>query len=115
MTNSAKMSEMNLKACIDACSKCHEVCSETALYCLEKGGKHATHSHITLLLNCAAMCSLTLKFVASGSHFHAKVSQLCAEICEACAVECEALGDETMKKCAEVCRQCARSCKEMAA
>ena len=114
MTNDAKMSDMDLKACIDACSTCHEVCTETANYCLEKGGKHATAAHIMLLLNCAEIAAACVSFMAGKSPFHVQLCGLCAEICEKCAKECESFDDEIMKKCAAVCRKCVEFCKSHA-
>jgi len=77
-----------MQACIEACSRCHQVCLQTAMnHCLNTGGKHVEAEHFRLMMNCA-------------------------EICEACAASCERIG--AMDECVKACRDCAESCREMA-
>lgn len=107
----------DMRNCIQNCTDCHNICTETAQHCLDMGGKHAEESHIRLLLDCAGICATSANFMLRGSDFHGKTCGVCAEICEKCADECERLadGDELMLRCAETCRRCAASCREMAA
>lgn len=111
MTNAGKSSEMDMKACIDACSACHSECFETVQYCLDKGGKHSAAAHIALMLNCAEISALAVSFMAGKSVFQAELCGLCAEICEKCAEECDSFDDERMKECAAICRKCVGLCK----
>lgn len=102
--------------CIQNCADCHRICLETAMQCLQMGGKHAEVAHIRLLLDCANICATSADFMIRGSELHARTCGVCAEICARCAEDCESLGadDDLMKRCAEICRRCAESCNQMA-
>ena len=113
-TGKYNMNNINMQACIDACSHCHQTCLHTAMiHCLVIGGKHVEANHFRLMINCAEICQASANFMLSGSDFHKKVCALCAEICEACAKSCEEIGG--MEDCVKVCRECAESCRKMAA
>ena len=111
MNHNAQMRE-----CIENCTQCHSVCTETAQHCLQMGGKHAEAAHIRLLLDCAEICQTSTDFMLRGSAKHTITCGACAEICLACAEECERIGpeDRMMKHCADICRTCAESCRQMA-
>ena len=103
----------DMQAYIEACSRCHQVCLQTAMnFCLSQGGKHVEASHFRLMMNCAMICETSANFMLSGSDYHQRICGVCAEICEACAADCEGLGD--MDECVETCRSCAASCRQMA-
>ena len=103
--------------CIERCSTCHDVCLETAIHCLGRGGEHAAVEHIRALLDCAQACQTSQDFMLRGSQLHARVCELCAAACERCAESCDSIadGDEQMQRCADECRRCAESCRRMAA
>jgi hypothetical protein len=104
-----------MEECIEACMTCHDVCSDTLMYCLEKGGAHAEQSHVRLMLDCIQICHTSVDFMRRGSELHAQTCAACAAVCERCAQDCERFGDdEVMKACAEACRRCAESCRKMA-
>lgn len=104
-----------MQACIDACTRCHQVCLDTIQYCLSMGGDHADPAHIALLQDCAQICATSADFMLRGSDFHPSTCSVCADVCEACADDCDTFeGDETMARCAEICRACAESCLSMA-
>ena len=103
-----------MRSCIDECQSCHEVCVETLAHCLAMGGEHAEAEHITMLMDCAQICTSSADFMLRGSSLHAGVCGVCADICEECAESCEALEGAEMKRCADQCRRCAESCREMA-
>src|SRR5947208_376209 len=105
-----------MERCIQRCTECHNICLQTIAYCLRMGGKHASPEHIGLMMDCAAICETSAKFMLHGSHFHNRTCAVCAEVCEACAAECEQMagGDRAMQMCAEICRACAQTCHEMA-
>jgi hypothetical protein len=106
--------DATMQKCIDACSSCHEVCTTTAAYCLQRGGKHADPQHITTLLDCAEICATSADFMLRDSHLHTHTCAACAEICRACADSCSRMGsDEVMLRCADECRRCAESCERM--
>lgn len=103
-----------MRACIERCQHCHDVCIETVTYCLEQGGNHAHVDHIALLLDCARACEVSIDSMLRGSPVHGVLCGACAEIAERCAESCEALGDDQqMQACARECRRCAASCREM--
>jgi hypothetical protein len=104
-----------MKHCIEKCRDCHDVCVQTVVHCLEKGGRHAEAPRVRLLLDCAQICNTSEDFLLRGSDLHELTCGVASEICARCAEECERLGDDpTMRHCAETCRRCAASCAQMA-
>lgn len=105
-----------VERCIQHCMECVNICEQTITHCLMLGGKHSSAEHITLMMDCAEVCSTAAKFMLHGSHFHQRMCEVCAEVCAACAKDCESMagGDRTMLLCAEVCNACAGSCRQLA-
>jgi hypothetical protein len=104
-----------MRKCIEACTECHEICTETVQHCLTLGGAHAAPEHITTLLDCAQICQTSADFLTRGSEYHSSVCGVCAEVCRACETECRSMGnDQQMQKCADACAKCAESCEKMA-
>jgi hypothetical protein len=107
------MSPDQMKACIDACSTCHQTCMQTAMnHCLEAGGKHVEPAHFRLMMNCAQLCQVSVNFQLSSSTFSAELCGVCAQLCDACADSCDSIGG--MDACVAACRACAESCRIMA-
>jgi hypothetical protein len=106
----------DMRDCIENCSDCHDVCVETLVHCLGRGGDHAAPEHIVALLDCAQACDASRDFMLRGSELHPAMCGACADACERCAESCEAIGagDDVMQNCAEICRRCAESCRSMA-
>jgi hypothetical protein len=117
MTSQMAMQTDDLVHCIDECTNCHAVCTETLRHCLKLGGELAEAEHVMLLLDCAEICRTSAEFMLRGSPRHVLTCQACAEICRACAEACARHGrsDELLQLCAEECRRCAESCAHMAA
>ncbi len=104
--------ESAMQACIETCSRCHQVCLQAAMnHCLETGGKHVEAKHFRLMMNCAEICQTSANFQLSSSRFQHSLHEVCAEICEACASDCKKIGD--MDECVEACQKCADSCRQM--
>jgi hypothetical protein len=104
-----------MQECIDNCTRCHAICVETMIHCLEKGGRHAEASHIRLLADCGQICATSADFMLRGSELHPRTCGVCAEVCARCAEDCERMADDDMmRRCAEECRRCAESCQRMA-
>src|SRR5258706_16463016 len=83
----------NVKACIDACQKCHAECLETVTHkCLETGGKYLDPEHVRLMLSCVEVCQTAANLMLSRSSAQAGLCALCADICEKCARSCEQIG-----------------------
>jgi hypothetical protein len=104
-----------IEGCIDLGTDCYKICLETIQYCVEKGGKHADASHLTLLQNCKTVCQSMTELMITGSEFSQELCGICADVCIRCAESCEAISasDSQMKKCAEICRKCSESCLSM--
>jgi hypothetical protein len=101
--------------CIERCTDCHNVCTETITYCLKQGGAYAALDLVRLLQDCAQHCATSTDFMLRGSSFSAPVCGLCARICDACADACDQFGaDRQMTLCADTCRRCAACCRRMA-
>jgi hypothetical protein len=104
----------DVRACLEACQSCHEVCLETLTHCLARGGEHAEASHIRALLDCAQICATSADFMLRGSPRHGSVCDVCADACTECAASCGKLDGAEMQRCAEECRECAAQCRVMA-
>jgi len=100
-----------LRKCIEACQKCHNVCLLFITHhCLEMGGKHVEPMHVRLMMDCANSCQTAVEFMLRESPFHDEVCRLCALVCDACAQSCEQKGD--MDDCVKACRHCADLCRQ---
>ena len=113
--NAHSMLDEKMRACIEECHNCHDICTETVTHSLQMGGDHSEPNHIRLLLDCAEICQTSANFMLRMSDFHGQVCGVCAEVCERRAEDCERFSDDQMmQQCAEACHSCARSCREMA-
>jgi hypothetical protein len=110
------MSPQHMQQCIQECTSCHQTCLAAIQQCLQKGGRHAGHTHIRLLADCAQICTVSADFMLRGSDMHPRTCGVCALVCARCAEDCQRLSadDEQMRRCADVCRKCAESCRRMA-
>lgn len=105
---------MTLSDCVQDCLESHKMCLETARYCMDKGGKHVSTKHLSLLLDCAEICQTTANSLLRRSSQHAVICEACARVCEACASDCDSFAaDAQMRQCALTCRTCAQSCRDM--
>lgn len=103
-----------MRACIEICSECANVCRQTMLTMFEERPE-SLKDDVVLLLDCAEACRASADAMLRGSPRHAQFCELCVALCEACATVCEGFDDPRIHGCAEVCRRCAASCREMAA
>ncbi len=104
-----------MRECIEECTACHVICTETVQHCLSLGSEHASPEHIKTLLDCAQICQTSADFLTRGSEYHSSTCAVCAEVCRTCESECRKMGsDQQMKKCADACASCAQSCERMA-
>ena len=100
---------------INVSRDCERICTETVVYCLQMGGKHAAADHIQLLIDCADICHLTGQFLLRSGTHHNRIANACAEVCDTCAESCEQFSDQPMVECAKACRTCAEACRKAAA
>lgn len=100
--------------CIATCSECAVECAKCSNDCLNEDDIKILARCIKLTQDCAAICLLAMRTMASGSEFTKQVCKLCEDICNACAVECDKHSHLShCKKCAKACRQCAEECGKM--
>src|SRR5688500_3106018 len=88
-----------MKACIEQCLKCYQVCVETKLHGLTMGGEQAQARQISILEICGDICRTSANAMLLGSDLHRITCKACAEICELTAFECDLMENETMKNC----------------
>lgn len=99
------------RTAIDSMMKCHQMCEEQMMACLQRGGEHAQQAHMMLMMDCADMCRMTADMMMRGSEMAAKMCEMCADLCMRNAENCERMGDA---ECAAMCRECAEACRKMA-
>ncbi len=104
----------NMQACIDACTKCAQACYECFDACLNEPDLNARKNCVSMLVECAMMCQMSVATMSMGGHFSHEHCQICAKVCDKCAEECDMFKDEHCKKCADICRMCAEECRKMA-
>lgn len=116
LKNAFKNMTDEMQISIQNCSVCHQVCVQTMVHCIEKGGAHVAPEHLKQLIDCAEICSVSANFMTRNAELYPSVCRICADICESCATSCEQLGgnDDVLESCAEICRRCAESCQKMA-
>jgi len=113
-TSSGSDLPQEMQTCIELCNDCHKACLETAMYCLQQGGKHAEANHVRLMFDCAEICQTSSNFMQRGSDLHVYTCGACAAVCRRCADDCQRMADDLrMAACAEMCRRCAASCEHM--
>ena len=101
--------------CVEDCQECHAICTETIMYCLQMGGRHADATHIRTMLDCAEACATSAHFMLRQSALHRRTCAVCAEACTECAVSCERFtDDQVMQQCTEACRNTAASNEKLA-
>lgn len=110
------MPHQQYQECIDACNRCAVACAHCATSCLNEDNVKMLARCIQLDQDCADICFLASKMMASGSEFAERICEICAEICEACGEECTKHADkhDHCRACADACFECAKKCREMA-
>lgn len=110
------MTHQHYQSCIDACLACAIECDHCASACLNEQNVQDMVACIKLDMDCALICSLAAKLMASGSEYSQDICVLCAKICRDCEKECEKHQHmEHCKRCSEACRRCAEECEKMIA
>src|SRR5438067_2253729 len=56
----------SMRDCIQRCTACHNVCTETITYCLQQGGKYVAVGLVRLLQDCAELCATSADLHAAG-------------------------------------------------
>jgi hypothetical protein len=110
-----------LAATIDALSDCAQACTACADDCLSEEMVAELTKCIRLNLDCADVCTATLRVASRQTDYDANVTrsvlQTCATVCRSCGDECErhAQMHEHCRVCAEACRRCEQACNDLLA
>lgn len=105
-----------LRAAIDAASRCASTCGTCADACLH--GDHVDHMVrcIDLCTQCAAICRTTAEILSrpgpNGDSWRAVV-EACITVCRECADECSGHDHDHCQQCAQACRDCADACQTL--
>jgi hypothetical protein len=110
-----------LVRCIDECSACETSCTACADASLAEGDVADMRKCIRLCLDCADVCTATLRVVSRQTDYDANVTrpqlQACVAACRSCGDECERHAEmhEHCRICAEACRRCKQACDQLLA
>jgi hypothetical protein len=110
-----------LAAAIDALSDCAQACTACADDCLSEEMVAELTKCIRLNLDCADVCTATLRVVSRQTDYDANVTgpvlEACVAICRSCGDECERHAEmhEHCRVCAEACRRCEQACRNLLA
>jgi uncharacterized membrane protein len=110
-----------LAATIDALSDCAQACTACADDDLSEPDVAELVKCIRLCLDCADVCTATLRVASRQTEYDANVTtsllEACATTCRSCADQCErhAHRHEHCRVCAEACRRCQQACRELLA
>jgi len=110
-----------LAATIDALSDCAQACTACADDCLSEEMVADLRKCIRLDLDCADVCTATLRVVSRQTEYDANVTrplvEACVAACRSCGDECErhAQMHEHCRVCAEACRRCQQACNDLLA
>jgi hypothetical protein len=110
-----------LAATIDALNDCAQACTADAD--ADLGDEHIAEmiTCIRLCLDCADVCTATVRVTSRVTAYDAGVTrpllEACATICARCGDECErhAGTHAHCKVCEESCRRCERACRDLLA
>jgi len=95
---------------IDALSDCAQACTACADDCLSEQIVQELAKCIRLDLDCADVCTATLRVVSRQTEYDANLTR---PLLKACAAACRSCGDECMRHAEmhEHCRVCAEACR----
>lgn len=102
------------QSCIDACNRCAQACYECFHECLNEPDLNARKNCVSMLVECAMMCQMSVSTMSMNGQFSKEHCALCAKICDSCAKECNMFKDDHCKTCAQACQDCADECRRMA-
>lgn len=91
---------------------CEAICEYTRHEILKMEG--CRKEQLKLLSDCANMCTLMAKYIASKSIFAKCLASLCAQICQVCGEHCIKHPDKISQACGQTCLHCAQECREFA-
>jgi hypothetical protein len=107
--------------CITASYACTEACNACADACLGEDSVADLVRCVRLDLDCADVCTATLRVVSRQTEYDANVTrpqlEACVAVCRSCGDECERHAEmhEHCRVCAEACRRCEQACSQLLA
>ena len=108
-----------LAATIDALSDCAQACTADADANLAEQNLAHMVRCIRLCLDCADVCTATLRVISRQTRYDASVArpqlEACVASCKSCGDECErhAPQHEHCRVCEQACRRCEQACREL--
>lgn len=108
-----------LAGTIDALNDCAQACTADADDDLSEHNLTEMVKCIRLCLDCADVCTATVRVTSRQTDYDANVWKLlleaCVATCKSCGDECErhARTHEHCRVCAEACRRCEQACREL--
>ena len=108
-----------LAATIDAVSDCAQACTADADANLAEQDLAEMVRCIRLCLDCADVCTATLRVISRQTNWDASVArpqlEACVASCKSCGDECErhAPHQEHCRVCGQACRRCEQACREL--
>lgn len=94
-----------------ALADCIEACGICASSCLNEKGVEKMRECIATDLDCADICSATLKVVSRRSSQAESLIKVCIEICDRCESVCSSHDMEHCQQCAKACKSCKQECE----
>ena len=108
-----------LASTIDALSDCAQACTADADANLAEQNLADMVRCIRLCLDCADICTTTLRVISRQTSYDASVTraqlEACVASCKSCGDECErhAPHQEHCRTCEQACRRCEQACREL--
>ncbi|HKA95379.1 MAG TPA: four-helix bundle copper-binding protein [Streptosporangiaceae bacterium] len=108
-----------LASTIDALSDCAQACTADADANLAEQNLADMVRCIRLCLDCADICTATLRVISRQTSYDAGVTrpqlEACVASCKSCGDECErhAPHQEHCRTCEQACRRCEQACREL--
>jgi uncharacterized membrane protein len=110
-----------LAATTDAVNDCAQACTSCADDSLSEQDITDMVKVIRLDLDCADVCTATVRVISRQTEYDANLTrsllETCATSCKSCGDECErhAAMHEHCRVCAEACRRCEQACRQLLA
>lgn len=101
---------MNRFDCIDACTACHNLCSQEISRLIDANTPISLgEDAIEALIKCAAMCQTASKILRTHNVLAGAICVTCAVTCDQCAALLERY--EGMQACVNAAKHCAECCR----
>jgi Domain of Unknown Function (DUF326) len=110
-----------LAAATDAANDCAQACTGCADDDLSEPDVAELIKCIRLCLDCADVCTATVRVISRQTEYDANLTrpvlEACVMACKSCGDECErhAQMHEHCRVCAEACRRCEQACRQLLA